>query len=419
MRRLRRINWRGSTIARPDKPMKPVHDARLPLKLAPHLAEIHAAEYPRFSDAEMARRRTALARVMEEADVDHLLMCGEQRAGTGVAWLTSWPATVEAYVIVAPGEPQLMHVEWYNHWPLAKKLARDTEVRWGEHQGIDKVIAELKSRGAKRIGFMGTLAHAKCRKIEAAFGPLADLNRQYVHLRLVKSPEELDWMRIGAALTDLAIEALRRDAKPGMTEHELGAICESAYAPHGGVTYIHYFLVTPMSDPEYCVPRQFTSGRRVRPGDVIATEITAQFFEHPGQVLRTFTVGAEPTPLFRKLHQTAESAFDAVTGVMRHGATMQSIVDAAGLIEDAGFTTFDDLVHGFGGGYFPPVLGSRSRPAGPLPGMTLETGMTCVVQPNVVTRDLKAGVQIGELVLVTRDGCERMHGAERGLFRLA
>jgi Xaa-Pro aminopeptidase len=95
---------------------------------------------------------------------------------------------------------------------------------------------------------------------------------------------------------------------------------------------------------------------------------------------------------------------------------MQQIVDAAGLIEDAGFTVYDDLMHGFGGGYFPPVLGSKSRPAGPLPDMTLESGMTCVVQPNVITRDQKAGVQVGELVLVTEKGFERLHGVGRGLF---
>jgi hypothetical protein len=45
--------------------------------------------------------------------------------------------------------------------------------------------------------------------------------------------------------------------------------------------------------------------------------------------------------------------------------------------------------------------------------------MTCVVQPNVITSDQKAGVQTGELVLVTRTGVERLHEAERGLFRLA
>jgi Xaa-Pro dipeptidase len=97
---------------------------------------------------------------------------------------------------------------------------------------------------------------------------------------------------------------------------------------------------------------------------------------------------------------------------------MQSIIDAASVIEDAGFSVYDDLVHGFGGGYFPPVLGSRSRPAGPLPNMTLQAGMTCVVQPNVITPDQKAGVQVGELVLVTERGVERMHRAGRGFFRL-
>ena len=41
-----------------------------------------------------------------------------------------------------------------------------------------------------------------------------------------------------------------------------------------------------------------------------------------------------------------------------------------------------------------------------------------LAQPNVITPDQKAGVQVGELVLVTERGFEGMHGAERGLFRL-
>jgi Xaa-Pro aminopeptidase len=97
---------------------------------------------------------------------------------------------------------------------------------------------------------------------------------------------------------------------------------------------------------------------------------------------------------------------------------MQTIVDAAAVIEDAGFTIYDDLVHGFGGGYFPPVLGSKSRPAGPLPDMVLEENMTVVVQPNVITPDERAGVQVGELVRITRDGCESLHSTPREFARL-
>ena len=43
--------------------------------------------------------------------------------------------------------------------------------------------------------------------------------------------------------------------------------------------------------------------------------------------------------------------------------------------------------------------------------------MTVVVQPNVVTTDHKAGVQVGELVRVTRQGFERLHAAPRGFVR--
>jgi Xaa-Pro aminopeptidase len=155
----------------------------------------------------------------------------------------------------------------------------------------------------------------------------------------------------------------------------------------------------------------------VRAGDVVFCELSASWWDYSGQVLRSFTVGADPTPLYGDLHATAEAAFDAVTAVIRHGATMQQIVDASRVIEERGFTIYDDLVHGFGGGYFPPILGTKSRPAGPLPEMTLEENMTIVVQPNVVTRDHRAGVQVGELIRVTKTGFERLHTAPRGFFR--
>jgi Xaa-Pro dipeptidase len=40
------------------------------------------------------------------------------------------------------------------------------------------------------------------------------------------------------------------------------------------------------------------------------------------------------------------------------------------------------------------------------------------VQPNVVTQDERAGVQTGELLLVTDAGAERLHDYERGLLRV-
>jgi Xaa-Pro dipeptidase len=355
---------------------------------------------------------------MQKHGVDHLLVVTDQRTGNAPQWLTGWPGTVEAFVVFRSGEPLTMFVEWYNHVPLARRIAQGVEVRWGEHRGIELACGELERRGARRIGLIGPLANRKLKQLENQFD-VVSLDGEYVKLRLVKSEEEIDWLRVGAALSDAGLKSLLEGARPGLTERELANLVERGYVGQGGTTFIHYIGTTPMADPQLCVPPQLASSRKIGNGDVVFCELSAYWWDYAGQVLRSFTVGADPTPLYRALHETAEAAFDAVTSVIRHGTTMEAIIEASGIIEARGFTIYDDLVHGFGGGYFPPILGCRSRPAGPLPQMTLEENMTIVVQPNVITPDQKAGIQVGELVRVTRDGFERLHTAPRGFFRVA
>ena len=243
------------------------------------------------------------------------------------------------------------------------------------------------------------------------------LDAAYTRLRLVKSPEEIAWLRVGCELTDAAVVALRDGARPGVDERELGALVERAYAARGGTTHIHYFAATSMAAPAMAVPAQWPSARRLEAGDALTCEISAAWWDHPGQLLRTFAVAAEPSPLYRELHAAADAAFDAILAVLRPGASAADVVAAAGVIEDAGFTTRDDLLHGFVGGYLPPVVGSPSRQIAPVPDFAFAAGMTVVVQPNVVTPDERAGVQTGELVLIGEDGPERLHGVERGLLR--
>ncbi len=388
-----------------------------PVLREPKIQAILAQEYGRMSDAEFARRKDALGQVLAKHGCDAVLLCGEQRVGSGVHWITGWATTTEAIVLFQPGQQQQMWVEHYNHLPNARRMAIGVDVHWAERKGPARAVEELKKRAAKRVGFIGVLSWSKMRALAEAFD-LVDLNGDYAWLRMRKSDEEIEWMRIGAALSDLGIEALAQEARPGMTERELGALVESAYQPLGGATTIHFIGINDMANPTQCVPPQYHSTRRLKRGDMMFVEFTAAFWDASGQVLRSFTVDAEPTPLFRDLYATAEAAFAAMTGVLRAGVPVQEIVDASSLIEAAGFSTYDDILHGFGGGYWAPVLGSKSRPAGPVPDMKLEANMTVVVQPNVITRDEKAGVQMGEMVRITPTGFERMHHAPRGFRRI-
>jgi Xaa-Pro dipeptidase len=382
----------------------------------PKIQAILAHRYGRFSDQEWSRRRKALAETAAKHDCDAVLLCGEERTGTAVAWLTGWPTSARAFVIFQPKERDLLLVEHVNHVPNAQQIALDAEVRWAQRRDAGAVADEMNRRGIKRVGIIGVLTWPASRQL-GAFN-LVDLSEDYLWLRLRKSDEEIEWMRIGAAFSDLGLASLLREGKVGMTERELGALVERDYHALGGSTVIHFIGRNNMAHPACCVPPQHHSSARLKPGDMMFIEFTGTFWDYPGQVLRTIAVGAEPTPLFQKLYDVAEEAFDAITGVLKDGVSAQEIFDATALIEDAGFSTYDDIVHGFGGGYLPPVLGTKSHPAGPIPDIRLEANMTVVVQPNVITTDYMAGVQLGEMVRITKNGFERLHAAPWGFLRM-
>ena len=383
----------------------------------PAVRAILAQPYGRFSDSEFDRRRRALTDVQRKHDCDAIVVCGEERAGSGVYWLTGWPTSAEAMVVFAAGERDVLFIEYPNHVPNARIMARDADVRWAKRQGAQGVVDELKRRGARRVGVIGLLSWRKSRQLSASF-ELLDLNDDYQWLRMRKSDEEIRWMRIGAAFSDLGLQALLHEARVGMTERELGALVEGGYHALGGSTLIHFIGVNAMDDPSRCAPPQHHSSRRLRERDMMFVALSGSFWDYPGQVLRTISVGAAPTPLFDALHEAAEAAFRATTAVLRAGASAREIVRASRVIEEAGFTICDDLVHGFGGGYWPPLLGANDRAPDDVPDFRLEANMTIVVQPNVITRDEKAGVQLGEMVRITETGFERMHSAPRGFSRI-
>ncbi|HEX6582850.1 MAG TPA: M24 family metallopeptidase [Thermoleophilaceae bacterium] len=367
--------------------------------------------YPRFSDAEMTRRRKALAAELEAAGAEHALVYGANKAGPAVGWLTRWPVTREALCVFTPGERDLLLVNFYNHIPNAQRIATEADVSWAGPKPMATAIEELDRRGARggRVAVIGPLGYRPYAAL-AEFASPVPLDDAYTRLRLRKSAEELDWLRIGCGFTDGAVRAIHEQAGPGTDERELGNLSERAYVGRGGTTHIHYFGVP--------VPAQWPAARSLERGDVVSCEISASYWDYTGQLLRTFSVAHDAPPLYRELHDVADAAFDALFARVQPGASAADLVEASAVIGDAGFTTRDDLVHGFVGGYLPPVLGDKTRTLEAVPDFTLEEGMTIVIQPNVVTRDESAGVQTGELVAVTADGAERLHAYERGLLRI-
>jgi hypothetical protein len=84
------------------------------------------------------------------------------------------------------------------------------------------------------------------------------------------------------------------------------------------------------------------------------------------------------------------------------------------VIGEAGYAIYDDLIHGYGTDYGPPLV-DRScvaywhDGAEPPSGRTIDSGMTVVIQPNPITPDERMGLQLGALTVVTEGGAESLH----------
>jgi Xaa-Pro aminopeptidase len=350
---------------------------------------------------------------MQEAGLSALVLHGTAGSYQEIQYLSNFLVTREAMLVFPQDGEPTMFVQYYNHLPNARRVSSIEDRRWG---GIDITITtanNLLERGLAQshIGIMGMIPLKHYQTIRQALprATFVDFTSQLQQLRLIKSDEELMFLHKGAEFSDLAIEALEHEARPGITEHELAAIVESAYLGLGGKNHIHYMATTPMQNPTVCVPAQQQSNRVIEKGDVLITEISAHYHGYPGQILRPFTIGTKPTPEYQRMYEVAVDVYLRIADVIRDGATINEVLDAAEYIHAAGFTIYDDLLHGFGGGYLPPILRTRRTSVKPPQPFIFRENMTIVIQPNVITIDERMGVQVGELVRVTRDGVESLH----------
>ena len=380
-------------------------------------------DYLSFSDAEYQRRNAAVQARMDRMGLDAVVFYGS-RTAPDIHYLCNWLTTSEAYFIYPrTGEPTLF-VQLSNHLPNAKRMAVIDDVRFGGSSptgsvdSVPRVLENLKDRGLEKgaVGLCGSVPYRHyLRLVEALPGvEWKDFSAQMRDQRQVKSAEEIERLRAAAAMSDDSVAALRERARPGIPEHELARIVEDVYLGKGGINGIHFMITTSMHDPRGGVPQQHLSNRVLQKGDVLVTEISTNYAGYTGQVLRTFTIGEEPTPEYKRLHDAAMEAFDRIAGVIRAGAGTAEVLEAADVVHERGFTVYDDVVHG--ASQLPPILRTSRTSRGAPPDFRFETDMCLVIQPNVVTEDGLRGVQFGEMMRVTGAGLEKMHDCPRELI---
>ena len=367
--------------------------------------------FPCFSDTEYARRHGAIRAAMKKENLDALLISGA-RGSSEVAYLSNYQAQSPCWLFFPREGDATVFIHFFNHQPCAKAQSIVEDVRWYGPTPMPTLVEEMRKRGLSKckIGLvsMRAMAYGHVTELHRQFpeAEFVEFGPQFGRIRRVRSDEELIYLRKSGYLTDLACEALEKNLRPGLTEHDVLAIVYNAYLKNGGDPGIHFIATTNMDKPDRFVPWQRQTSRVLEKGSVVITELTVSYWGYSTQIHRPFAIGKEPTPVYRKLFDAAYECYESVRRICKPGTTSEQIIGATSAIEDAGFTSYDSVFHGEAGKS--PELSTKSA-AHPLEPWTLEENMVHVIQPNPITKDFTAGLQLGAAVVVKPNGGEPLH----------
>jgi len=231
-------------------------------------------------------------------------------------------------------------------------------------------------------------------------------------LRRVKTTEEMAAMRKAAELADRGYQYFAEVVEEGMREYELVAEVEAFLKSNGAEDNFMLIAsggteVTGMKPP---------TGRQMRAGDSVTTELTPQVDGYWAQICRTLVLG-EPNPQQRESFAIFSEAQKAAENFLKPGV---NIADVARVQNDVfrkyGYGDYTGpkytRVRGHGLGLHcdenPYVLEDVNY--------TVKEGMTLIAHPNTYL-PLSGYMVFGDSLAVTANSCERLNRTERKLFQ--
>ncbi len=302
-------------------------------------------EVPTLSAKEGIRRHRRIRELMELRGIDCLIIVGNlnnyKAAAADIRYVSNFCGWFDEQYLVFPlvGEPLLFawspgHVYWgekiswvplkvvsMNERNRSRNWARDISLRIKE-LGLERANLAISNT---RLMPLDIYWSVKRELPEANFVSAEGLLRQ---CRMTKSQEEIEFVRKAGECADRGIQALIKTAKPGATEYDLAAECECAMVK-AGAELGNFILVSsgPWEKRQSSIPIA-GSQRKLRKGDVILNEVTANYAGYFAQICRPICLGKPPAD-FLKLYEIHQEMYELCFAEMRLGNSIGEIESKA------------------------------------------------------------------------------------------
>ncbi len=268
-------------------------------------------------------------------------------------------------------------------------LEKYDKVYFQPHSLSFKEYSYLKSNGAKLVPF----------------------GVDFDELRSVKDEEELNCLRMAAAIGDKVFYKILEEIRAGKTEKEIAAKIDYYIKEFGGEK--SSFDTICVSGVNSCKPHGVPTDKKIDNGDFVTMDFGCVFKGYCSDMTRTVAVGFV-TDEMKKVYDTVLKAQESAQEFVCSGKGAKEADNVARkIIEDAGYG--ENFTHSLGHGvgikiHEKPNLSPRAD-------VILEKNNVVTVEPGIYI-DQKFGVRIENTVIVGENGSESLQKAGKELIIL-
>ena len=384
-----------------------------------------------FSAAEYARRLRLTREAMQKAGLDAMFVTDPSNQ----AWLTGydgWSFYVHQGVIVTnEGEP----IWWGRHMDMMGGrrtcwMDHDNILGYGDHyvqsseiHPMQDLAGVLKARGLEkaRIGvemenyYYSAKAHAVLtHELPKAY--LADATGLVNWQRLIKSDDEIGFIRKAASISNKVVGVALERAEPGMRKNDLVADIMHAGITGVGDDWGDYPAIVPLtpSGLDATAAHLTWNGEKMRAGEATFFELSGCYRRYHAPLCRTIYLGTPPDEMKRAEAAQLEG-IDAGLNAARAGNLTCDIANAfMAVMAKHGIKREGRMGYPIGLSY-PPDWGERSA--------SIRIEDETVLQPGMVFHFMPAlwmdtwGLETTETILIQEGGAAvPLCDVERKLF---
>lgn len=234
-----------------------------------------------------------------------------------------------------------------------------------------------------------------------------DATSQIKQSRLIKSPQEIDALRITSEIAGIGLEHARDLIKPGVQESMVSGMVEGHIYGRGigykNVTRArgYCFVMSGENSRNSWRPFCVASRKPIMWGEPVLVELDAVANGYFIDITRSFFVG-EPDERSKDIMKVVRESVNAAINAAKPGVVASELdAIARKVVEKAGYGEYfnHQLGHGIG-------LQFHEAPwLHPASDEILQAGMTMAVEPAIYI-DGWGGFRIEDNIVITEDGCE-------------